>query len=88
MCLTKYICGMEKKPLKTDFLTTAEAAAELGIGLTRTLVLLRAGKFVGAQKIGRDWIIPRASLAHVTVYGKPGRPWPKKKTKGNPNDRK
>lgn len=72
---------MEKKSLKTDFLTTAEAAAELGIGLTRTLVLLRAGKFAGAQKIGRDWIIPRASLAHVTVYGKPGRPWPKKDVK-------
>jgi hypothetical protein len=86
MCLAKYICGMEKKPLPSDFLTTAEAAAELGIGLTRTLVLLRAGKFVGAQKIGRDWIIPRASLAHVTVYGKSGRP-PRKKRR-NPNDRK
>lgn len=57
-----------------DFITTAEAAAKLGLTVRRVQAMLNASKFAGAQKLGRDWLIPRASLAGVTVYGIAGRP--------------
>lgn len=57
-----------------DFVTTAEAAVSLGLTVRRVQAMLNAGKFVGAQKFGRDWLIPRASLTGVTVYGVAGRP--------------
>lgn len=66
-----YIYVMKKS---SDILDTAQVAAELGIGIRRVQALLNAGKFLGAQKFGRDWAIPRSSLAGVKVYGKPGRP--------------
>ncbi len=39
-------------------LTTAQAAAELGLHVSRIRVLLAAGRIQGASKHGRDWAIP------------------------------
>jgi len=75
---------------KTDFVTTAEASEELSartggsVSIRRVQQILNAGGFDGAIKIGRDWLIPRAALASVVVYGKPGRKWPKKKKGAEP----
>lgn len=65
---------MEKKSAETDFVTTEEAADSLGVSVRRIQMLLNDGVIAGAMKIGRDWIIPRSSLAGVKTYGKAGRP--------------
>jgi len=39
-------------------ITTAQAAKILGITRTRVLQLCRAGRIEGAEKVGRDWLIP------------------------------
>lgn len=49
------------------------AAKELGVGPNRVRVLLSEGRIPGAQKIGRQWMIPQASLAAVSDR-RPGRP--------------
>jgi excisionase family DNA binding protein len=45
----------------SDMLTTAAAAAELGVNDSRVRQLLRAGELAGV-KIGRDWVIPRQEI--------------------------
>lgn len=47
-----------------DLLTTAEAAEELGIKAARVRQLCQTGVIVGERK-GRDWLIPRSSLARA-----------------------
>ena len=50
--------------IRTEYLTSLEASAMLGelptTGGTNICALARAGKIPGAEKIGRDWLIPRA----------------------------
>lgn len=46
----------------TKQVNTEGAAEELGLSLSRTRALLRTGRLVGAEKIGRDWIIPSPVL--------------------------
>ncbi len=53
-------------------LTTAQAAAELGVTPCRIQALIRKGRLV-AQKIGRDWQIHPRALDAVRDR-KPGRP--------------
>jgi excisionase family DNA binding protein len=55
-----------------DFITTKEAAKELGVTVRRVQALIRAGR-LSAQKMGRDWIIRMVDLDKVRVR-KPGRP--------------
>lgn len=55
-----------------DLLSTAEAAAELGIKQPRLNVLLNAGR-LPARRIGKVWIIRRADLDLVRDRP-PGRP--------------
>ena len=68
---------MKKNP---DFLTTEEAAKELSkrcggsVSRRRVQAILATKGIPGAVKLGRDWMIPRAALASVVVYGKPGNP--------------
>ena len=50
-------------------LSSNDAAAELGISRSRLLRLLGQDRVVGAQKIGRDWVVP--SPVRLTV-GKRG----------------
>ncbi len=40
------------------YITTEEKAQQLGITRRRVLVLLKENRFEGAEKKGRDWIIP------------------------------
>lgn len=53
-------------------LTTAQAAAELGISRRRVLALIQA-KRLPAYKHGNAWIIEAADLERVRVRS-PGRP--------------
>jgi excisionase family DNA binding protein len=55
-----------------ELLTTTQAAKELGISRVRVVALIAAGR-LKADKMGRDWMIRRKSLAVVRVR-KPGRP--------------
>jgi len=60
------------------FLSTADAAKELGVNESRVCQLILAGR-LKAQKLGkRVWLILPKDLDAVRVR-KPGRPWPKRK---------
>ena len=56
-------------------LTSAEAAEELGIDVSRVLQLCRAGR-LGSTKHGRSWVITTAEIHRYTQAGPrpPGRP--------------
>ena len=57
--------------LTDDLLSVPEAARELNVDRTRVNILCRQGRFAGAAKIGRNWIIPRASVENFQRL-KPG----------------
>lgn len=61
-----------KKTSPEDFLSTAEVAAELGLGPARVNVLLNTGR-LPAMRVGKVWIVRRADLEAVRVR-KNGRP--------------
>lgn len=44
--------------MKTKYINVEEAAARLGVVTSRVTAMCRAGKIIGAEKIGRDWVIP------------------------------
>lgn len=44
-----------------DMITTKEAAAIIGYLPRSVKTLCQRGKLPGARKVGRDWLIPRAS---------------------------
>ena len=60
-----------------EFLTTEQAAAELGVSDSRVRQLILEGK-LPAQKFGRSHVIKRSDLKNI-VIGNRGRP-PKDKT--------
>lgn len=74
-----------ENPLNTeDLMTTKDAAAEADLSPTQISWLLRQGKLQG-KKLGRDWLVSRASvLAYKNQWNKPG-PKPKEPrgTEGN-----
>jgi len=41
-----------------NYITTAEAGRLLGLNVRRISKLCKAGDIQGAQKFGRDWMIP------------------------------
>jgi len=59
-----------------DYLTTAQAAEELGVTAARVRQLILSGS-LPAKKIGRDWAIERDDLELVRER-KLGRPFQKK----------
>ena len=59
--------------MPTELLTTEQAAVALGISVARVKQLLAKGKLKGIH-VGKQWIIERAALADVRIYGKAGRP--------------
>lgn len=61
-------------------LSTAQAAARLGVSERRVRSLITEGKLL-AHKMGRDYVIEEQALKSVKVYGKSGRP---RKSKKNP----
>jgi excisionase family DNA binding protein len=54
-------------------LTTAEAAAALGVSVRRVRAMITEGK-LPAHRVGRDYAIEEDSLSSVKVYRKAGRP--------------
>lgn len=54
-------------------MSTAEAAAQLGVSVRRVRSLIAEGK-LQAHRIGRDYAIEDGALEFVKVYGKAGRP--------------
>jgi excisionase family DNA binding protein len=56
-------------------LTTKEAAAILQLDASRVRLLAAQGRLRGAQKIGRDWVIPEsAARAYAQTERRAGRP--------------
>jgi excisionase family DNA binding protein len=53
-------------------LTTAQAAARLGVSVRRVQAMISAGRLV-ATRVGRDWLIAPEALAPLRMR-KPGRP--------------
>lgn len=45
-----------------DCVSAQEAAVILNVDSSRVLVLCRQGRFAGARKFGRDWVIPRDAV--------------------------
>jgi len=53
---------MAKGPISPDdLLTTTHVAAELGVTVTRVLVLIKGGR-IKAARFGKSWMIRRADL--------------------------
>ena len=48
--------------LSEQFISAPEAGKLLGLTAVRVGVLCRQGRFDGAEKIARNWVIPRASV--------------------------
>lgn len=63
--------GDDAMSLTDDLLSVPEAAKQLNVDRTRVNILCRQGRFAGAAKIGRNWIIPRVSVENFQRL-KPG----------------
>ena len=59
--------------MRTEVLTTKQAAARLGLSQQRVQQLIAGGKLL-AQMMGGNYIVYADDLASLKVYGKPGRP--------------
>lgn len=59
-----------------NLLTTAAAAARLGVPRSTVQDWCQKGRFPNATKIGRDWMIPEADVERME---RPARGWPKGK---------
>jgi len=77
--LTEYFFRSILPAMKTDVISTNEAAEILGVTPRRVLALIESGK-LPALKLGRFYALRREDLGRVTTYGKAGRP-PAKKSK-------
>ena len=54
--------GVDSISLETELVSVHEAAQMLNVDRSRVNVLLTQGRFVGAAKIGRNWVIPRVAV--------------------------
>lgn len=61
--------------MQTHYLTTAEVASQYGVTTATVIQWIKRKLLDGAQKKGRDWLIPPAALADFKPP-KRGRPWP------------
>jgi len=53
------------------YLTTKEAASRLGTNVRRIQDLLAQGRIVGAQRVGRSWIIDETfSVLPTRIFGR------------------
>ena len=80
-CDKRSIPMAKKKASPDDFLSTPEAGAELGIGVTRINVLIKEGR-LPATRIGKVWAIRRADLELVRDRPPGRRPGPQKEPSG------
>lgn len=72
----KLVGSIEHVGSETDTLTTAEAAARMGVSPRRMRHLCNTGRVPGARKSPWGWQIPASNLARIQVRPGPGRPWP------------
>jgi hypothetical protein len=63
------------KNLNGDYVTTVEASVLMGKCESMIARLCQTGRLLGAHKIGKTWLIPRASVESYT----PGRRGPRTK---------
>ncbi|MBI3947562.1 MAG: helix-turn-helix domain-containing protein [Armatimonadetes bacterium] len=69
---------------RTEYLTTKDAADTLGYTVQHTRLLIRQGR-LAATKLGRDWLLPRESVAEYRVaQAANGRPDPDVPSEGKP----
>jgi len=62
------------------YLTTGEAAARLGVSAARVRRMILDGVIKGAEKAGRDNLIPEKEIARLEVTDRPsGRPKSKRR---------
>jgi excisionase family DNA binding protein len=54
----------DERGIATGILTVDEAASRGGVSKQRIRYLLMRGRFPGALRLGRDWLIPEASYEH------------------------
>lgn len=59
--------------MKQEFITVKAAADKLQVAISRITVLCRQGRIAGAQKIGRDWIIPADVKVTSGTRSRPGK---------------
>ncbi|MBR0258065.1 MAG: helix-turn-helix domain-containing protein [Synergistaceae bacterium] len=57
--------------LREHLLSAPDAGKMLGLSTVRINVLLNQGRFEGAEKIGRNWVIPREAVENFQRL-KPG----------------
>ena len=69
----RYSYFMKKNEQESEFLSTTQAAGELGVNQSRIRQLILNGQIPDARKFGRDWMIPRSALAALRNR-KPGNP--------------
>jgi predicted DNA-binding transcriptional regulator AlpA len=53
------------------FESVAEVAKRLGVGRCRINALLAQGRFPGAFKVGRVWVVPRGATPTPVPRGRP-----------------
>jgi hypothetical protein len=58
---------------KVIFFSVPTAAAQLGVSERRLRILCAAGRVQGAQKIGRDWLIPSPPVVIAASRRRPGK---------------
>ena len=61
-----YSLGNMELLMDDEYLSTKDAAAELGYTVQHTRLLIREGKLAG-RKFGRDWMVVRESVASYNV---------------------
>jgi excisionase family DNA binding protein len=73
----------------SDFLTTTQAAELLGLSRQRVGVLVKGGRFPGAEQSSRGkWSIPAASVAGFVHLPRSGNRTRGKKRRGSPPKRR
>lgn len=69
-----YYSGKFRAMVK-GYLTTTEAAARLGVSMARIRQMIIDGVIAGAEKVGRDNVIPEREIARLeSAERKAGRP--------------
>lgn len=69
--LTEHFQRMDDEGGMTKPLTTAEAAALLGLSEREVQYLAKKGQIFGAKKLGRDWRFPPNPQVHRQKRGRP-----------------
>lgn len=64
---------MRGKKLSKNKITVAQAVPILNIKERRIRVLCAEGRIAGAEKIGRDWLLPASPVISAAGRSRPGK---------------